>query len=123
MNNKFSSHSKRELNTCDDRLKAIMNRAIIEVDFSIICGFRNQKDQNYAEAMGYSKLKWPNSKHNSLPSLAVDVAPFPINWNDSVRFCELSAIIKRVAEELMIPIVWGGDWVRFPDLPHWQVEK
>lgn len=78
-------------------------------------------DQNYAYDNGFSRLKWPKSKHNSEPSLAVDVAPYPINWNDPVRFVELSKIIKRIADELAVQVIWGGDWSHFPDLAHWEL--
>lgn len=120
--NKFSSHSKKQLATCDNRLQEIMNRAIVEADFSILCGFRPEADQNYAFDNGFSKLKWPKSDHNFYPSRAVDAAPYPINWNDAVRFVQLSHIIKRIAEELFIEIVWGGDWVKFIDMPHYQLK-
>jgi peptidoglycan L-alanyl-D-glutamate endopeptidase CwlK len=122
MMNRFSSHSLAQLKSCDDRLQEIMNRAIKEYDFSILCGYRNEHDQNEAYDTGHSKLKWPKSMHNRFPSLAVDIAPYPINWSDSVAFCELSQIIKRIAEELMIPIVWGGDFAHFVDMPHWELK-
>ena len=120
--NKFSSHSLNQLLTCDEQLQEIMNRAIVEIDFSVLCGFRNEKDQNYAFDNGFSKLKWPESNHNFYPSRAVDIAPYPINWNDTLRFVELSKVIKRIAEELMIDIVWGGDWVKFIDMPHYELK-
>lgn len=119
----FSSNSKKHLATCDERLREIMNRAIKVYDFSVLCGFRNEADQNYAYDNNFSKVKWPNSKHNTLPSLAVDVAPYPIIWQDAVRFTELAIIIKSIANELWIPITWGGDWSRFVDMPHWEVKK
>jgi peptidoglycan L-alanyl-D-glutamate endopeptidase CwlK len=120
--NKFSSHSKAQLKSCDLKLQEIMNRAILEYDFSVICGYRNEHDQNEAFDNGNSKLKFPNSMHNCYPSLAVDVAPYPINWNDTVKFMELSSVIFRIAEELFIEIVWGGDWVKFVDMPHWELK-
>lgn len=119
--NKFSSHSKSQLATCDPRLKEIMTRAIAEYDFSILCGFRNETDQNYAFDNGFSKLKWPRSQHNFYPSHAVDVAPYPINWQDTIKFLELSKVIERIAGELMIPIVWGGYW-KFLDMAHWELK-
>ena len=99
-----------------------MNRALKEFDFSVVCGFRNEESQNYAYDNGFSKKRWPNSKHNVSPSIAVDVAPYPINWKDAVAFCQLAKIIKRIADELMIEVTWGGDWVHFPDLAHWELK-
>lgn len=106
----FSGHSKKALKTCDVRLQEIMNRAILEYDFSVLEGFRDEAAQNYAYDNGFSKVKWPNGKHNRFPSHAVDVMPYPIRWQDPIRCVELSHIVKRIAGELMIPIKWGGDW-------------
>jgi peptidoglycan L-alanyl-D-glutamate endopeptidase CwlK len=53
------------------------------MDCTIICGTRGKAEQNKYFEEGKSKLKWPNSKHNRNPSLAVDVAPFlhgSVSW-------------------------------------------
>ena len=120
---KFSSHSLKELNTCDARLREIMKRAIKVYDFSVICGFRDETAQNYAydHKPQLSKFKWPNSKHNRQPSLAVDVAPYPINWDDPVKFTELAIVIKSIANDLCIPLIWGGEW-RSVDMPHYELK-
>lgn len=118
---KFSSHSKSALATCDVRLQDVMNHAIKICDFSVLCGHRNEEDQNYAYDNGFSRVRWPNGKHNSIPSKAVDVAPYPIMWNDPIRFTELSIVIKDVAKKLKIRIIWGGDWSKFIDMPHYEL--
>ena len=69
------------------------------------------------------------SKHNSFPSLAVDVAPYPINWSDKERFYFFAGYVKATADQMKIKIRWGGDWdgdtkVRdqtFMDLPHYEL--
>ena len=33
----------------------------------------------------------------------------------------LSEVVKAAAEQLGIPIEWGGDWVSFKDGPHFQL--
>jgi peptidoglycan LD-endopeptidase CwlK len=121
MDNHFSSHSLKQLRTCDPALCEIMQRAIREYDFSVLCGHRGEAEQNAAYDEGHTRLKWPHSKHNSYPSRAVDVAPYPVRWSDPVRFVELSKVILRIAGELMIDVEWGGLWSRFPDLPHYQL--
>jgi peptidoglycan L-alanyl-D-glutamate endopeptidase CwlK len=121
MQNTFSSHSKKALLTCDIRLQEILHQAIKEYDFSVLCGFRNEQDQNYAFDNGFSRLKFPRSRHNSSPSLAVDIAPYPIIWNDPVRFIQLSQIIKRIASGLFVELQWGGDWSKFIDMPHYEI--
>jgi peptidoglycan L-alanyl-D-glutamate endopeptidase CwlK len=119
---KFGKQSLRNLSTCHESLQLIMNKAIESVDFSVICGFRDEAKQNEAFNLGFSKLKWPKSKHNENPSLAVDVIPYPVDWNDVFRFFLMAGHILRVAHDLQIPLTWGGTWKSFPDYPHFQLE-
>jgi peptidoglycan L-alanyl-D-glutamate endopeptidase CwlK len=62
--------------------------------------------------MGNSKVKWPNSKHNSKPSRAVDIAPYingKLSWKDE-DCVALSKHILGVASRLGVPLRWGGDF-------------
>ncbi len=58
-----------------------------------------------------------------MPSLAVDLAPYPIDWNDLKRFHELAGRILEVAALLDIPLTWGGHWHSFKDYPHYELPK
>lgn len=107
---KFSRRSKENLATCDQQLQYLFSVVIETWDCSILCGYRNEEDQALAYAKGHSSLLYPDSKHNKTPSLAVDVAPWPIVWDDHVRFGYFAGYVKRVAWEMSIPIRWGGDW-------------
>jgi len=124
---KFSRRSLIQLGSCHIVLQRLMKRVIERTDFSVICGFRNQQEQDKAYADGRSKLKFPHSKHNTSPSLAVDIVPFPVDWDDIDRFKELAAIVKEEwstmpeSEKLRYELVWGGDWATFRDLPHWEI--
>ena len=71
---------------------------------------------------GKSQLPWPKSKHNMKPSLAVDVAPYPIDFKDILRFVMFSDLVKMVAKQLGIDVVWGGDWRSFKDYVHWELK-
>lgn len=110
----FSARSAERLATCDQRLQDILNEAIKYVDFTVLCGHRNEEDQLEAFMEGKSKVVWPNSKHNGLPSKAVDIAPwFPdvkIDWKDIPAFARLAGYIQRIADEKGVKIRWGGDW-------------
>jgi len=125
----FSRASKQKLATCDIRLQRIFDRVIQEYDCSIISGRRDQEEQNELERNGRSKLKFPHSKHNKSPSLAVDAAPYPIDWSDRERAGVFAGFVLGVAFQLGIPIRWGGDWdgdwqVRdnvFDDLWHFEL--
>lgn len=128
---KFSDISRKRLDTCDPRLIKICEAAIQRMNFSVICGHRGQKEQDEAFRMGHSKLKWPASKHNKMPSLAVDLAPFPIDWNDIGRFIHLSEIILDEAKKAGVKVRWGADWNRngkwqdekFRDWPHFEIDE
>lgn len=81
--NHYSDTSKKRLETCHKDLRLIFAHVIIDFDNTIVCGSRDETDQNKAFKEGKSKLKFPHSKHNKLPSLAVDAAPYiagKINW-------------------------------------------
>lgn len=123
---KFSELSKKRLETCHPDLQRLMNEVIKHYDISILCGHRGEEDQNKAFSEGNSKLKWPNSKHNSLPSKAVDIMPNPSDWKDNLRFYHCIGFIKGIADSMNIKIRCGIDWdgdndfkdQTFNDLPH-----
>jgi len=130
----FGSRSRMNLSRSHPDLQRIFNEVIKYYDCAIICGHRNEKDQNKAYNDGLSKLKYPKSKHNSIPSLAVDVVPWfkkkpHIRWNDKAKFYEFAGFVQGIAATLGIPIRWGGNWdmdddltdQSFFDLPHFEL--
>ena len=119
---RFSDTSHAKLLTCHKDLQDICNEAIKIYDFAVICGHRTKEEQQKAFDAGFSKVRWPDSKHNKTPSLAVDLVPYPIDWNDRERFQQLAGIIKGIAHSKLIKIEWGGDW-KMQDLPHFQLMR
>ena len=127
----FSTLSEQRLATCDPRLQAILKEAIRHVDFTIMCGFRGPDEQEDAYRTGRSKVRWPNSKHNRRPSVAVDLAPFPVDWADTARFARLAGYIERIAHEQGVKLRWGGDFdqdgrtvgEKFIDMPHLEIAE
>lgn len=125
----FSKRSLDNLNTAHPDLQKLFNEVIKYRDITILCGHRGKEEQDAAFAAKQSKLKYPNSKHNKIPSLAVDVAPYPINWSDINGFKELASFVLQKAKELGISIRWGGDWdgdgdskdETFLDFPHYEL--
>lgn len=125
----YSDRSKDNLVQCHQDLQTLFNYVIKHRDCSIICGHRGEMDQNAAFDLGHSKLRHPKSKHNKLPSLAVDVLPFPFKgWKDIEQFIIFSNFVKGVAVMLKAygtienDIEYGGDWKTFKDYPHWQIK-
>lgn len=46
---------------------------------------------------------------------AVDLVPYPVDWEGPTRFPKFDAIAKamfQASKELNIPIRWGADWDR-----------
>ncbi len=106
----FSKSSDDKLNTCHPLLQTLFREVVKNYDCTIICGHRGEKEQNEAFANGYSKLKFPKSKHNSNPSRAVDAAPYPIDWKNREKFIHFAGFVSGVAKSLGIEIRCGIDF-------------
>lgn len=140
----FGPRSRRNLNQCHDDLQIVFNEVLTLIDCSVLVGFRPEAEQARAFSAGNSQLQWPHSKHNRSPSLAADVAPYPIIWEESDRvartkvmgrFYLLGGIVICMAERLRLEghithrLRWGGDWdmdgdildQRFDDLAHFEL--
>jgi len=125
----YTKASLKKLDECDPRLKKIFMRVIEVIDCSILEGHRPKHLQDLAFANGNSKVAWPNGKHNKLPSLAVDAAPCPIDWNNRERFVFFAGVVLGIASEQGVKLRWGGDWDSdrdlkdqiFFDLPHFEI--
>lgn len=123
MSYKFSEHSKKQLSTLHPDLQILCEVSINIVDFKIYEGYRSEQKQNEYFEEGTSKLKYPNSKHNNYPSLAMDLYPY-IDGNVSLEqkdFGYLAGQICAVARFMDINLVWGGQWKNFIDLPHFEL--
>ena len=137
---KFSKRSKGNLATADEKLQLLFNEVIKEIDCTIICGHRTPEEQFELFKNGRERVDgwWTvtdkskvvtnldgttkKSRHNYYPSKAVDVVPYPLDWNDIDSFKLLASVVKRKALELGIDVEWGGDWKSFKDYPHWQIK-
>lgn len=125
----FSNRSRAILDTCHGDLQTICRHAIRNFDFSVIEGHRSNERQDQLFHAGKSTLRAGESKHNQTPSQAVDIAPYPIDWNDHRRFHLLAGFMFQSAANHGIALRWGGDWdgdwelddQSFIDLPHFEV--
>lgn len=112
----FGHASIAQLGTCDERLQRILHEAIQHVDFTVIEGHRGKAKQHAAFLAGNSQLDWPLGKHNAIPSRAVDIAPYPIDWSNKTtalaRFTFVAGVIKVIADQQGIKIRFGWDWNR-----------
>jgi peptidoglycan L-alanyl-D-glutamate endopeptidase CwlK len=129
----FSKSSLSQLDTCDPRIQDVMKKVITVFDFTVLEGFRGEEAQNRAYARGFSQVRWPQGKHNSTPSKAVDLAPYPIDWSNSEaarqRFVYLAGWVMATAASMGIKLRYGGDWdgdrdtrdEKFRDLGHFEL--
>lgn len=120
--NKFSERSLANLRTAHPDLRDLAKRILERMDIAVICGYRSKAEQNEAFKKGNSKLKYPQSKHNRCPAMAIDICPYPIDWNDVERFKKMVRIAKEEAEYLGVDITCGADW-NMRDYPHIQLEE
>lgn len=117
---KLGPASRKKLEGLHPNLIAVVTRAI-EVttqDFTVLCGVRTLAEQKELYAQGRTKpgniVTWTlNSRH--LPAAdglgrAVDLAPYPIDWNDLLKFDAIAKAMFGASKELGIPIRWGADW-------------
>jgi peptidoglycan L-alanyl-D-glutamate endopeptidase CwlK len=129
---KFSNHSKKQLDTCDERLQKLFKEVVKHWDCKVLDGRRSIKKQKELYEQGCSKIDGvkTKSKHNHKPSLAADVGPYPIDWDDMERFRAFGGFVLDVASQMGIPIRWGGDWdsdrtfkdQTFIDMPHFEID-
>lgn len=126
---KFSRISEERLATCHPDIQAVCKELIKQFDFTLLEGFRGQKAQDEAYEKGNSHLRYPNSAHNKKPSLAADLAPWPIDWGNLARFREMIyrfdavAAVLRERGELVSEFEYGAFWPNLRDFPHIQIKN
>lgn len=123
---KLGSRSRAELKGVHPDLVRVVERAITlsAVDFSVLEGVRTPERQKALYAKGRTKpgpkVTWTLiSNHFVNPKTglghAVDLAPYPVDWEGPVRFPKFDAIAKAMFEAAKIEgvvIRWGADWDR-----------
>lgn len=117
---RYSTTSLERLNTACIELQDTFRQVIQIYDNSILQGARGEDEQNHYFKTGKSKLRYPQSKHNITAnrpkSLAVDAAPWPIDWDDLESFYYFGGLVVATGFALGHKIRWGGDWDMDGDL-------
>lgn len=120
MANKFSSTSLRRLSLVHPHLRNICHHVIKYHDITVTYGLRTLAEQSKLYDEGLSKTM--NSKHLKQQdgwAWAVDLAPYPIDWNDTKRFYWLAGMMKVIGEHILPTgweLRWGGNWDMDEDL-------
>lgn len=137
----FGKTSQEKLLTCHKDIQAILNELIKIYDFSVLEGHRTLATQQEYFKAGKSKNDGVNtvSKHQSSPSMAVDIMPVAKDTNafsgktlDNARFYFMMGMVQAITIRLLLEgkithnvrfgLDWDGDKIfddqTFMDLPH-----
>ena len=102
---RFGRKSRERLKGVDTRLVNVLNELIKIMDVTIIEGLRSAERQEELLQKGATKVKY--SKH--MEGKAVDLAPYPIDWENRDGFHYMGGMIRGIAKQLNVPVRWGGD--------------
>ena len=89
---KFGKKSKERLRGVHPKLVNVLNELIKIMDVTIIEGLRSEERQKELLEQGKTKTKF--SKH--IKGKAVDLAPYPIDWEDRERFHYMGGMIRGI---------------------------
>lgn len=129
----LSQRSLDRLVGVDERLQRVVKRAIelSKQDFMVLEGVRTRQQcmTNYGKGRtiaqcvakdvpaqyanpNAAKVTWLNdpfaSKH--VTGKAVDLVPYPVDWNDLKKFDVIAKAMLQAAKELGVAVRWGADW-------------
>lgn len=142
MTYRLSQKSLQKLSGVHPKLQSVVKRAIqlTNQDFMVLEGVRTPERQKELYAQGRTKpgakVTWTlTSNHFVNPKTgfghAVDLVPWPIDWNDLKKFDEISRAMFEAAKELGVELRWGADWDRDgkprergeSDSPHFELHQ
>lgn len=120
---KLGPRSQSRLKGVHPDLVKVVERAIeiTTVDFTVLEGVRTPERQKVLfEAEASTTL---NSRH--ITGHAVDLGAWvdnQVDWSWPL-YHKIAVAMKEAAKELNVAIVWGGDWSRFKDGPHYELDR
>ena len=124
--------ASRNIKDCDVRLEIAWNKVLQTWDHPAVpfltCTHRTHAEQTELYSIGRTKpgkkvtnAKAGQSKHNSLPSLAFDVAfknpGGSLNWD-----VKLFRILAEKLRQVEPAIIWGGNFRTLRDNPHYEIQ-
>ena len=117
----MDARSERNLEGVHADLVRVVRRAAKKADFIVTEGLRTVARQKQLVAAGASKTM--NSRH--ITGHAIDVAALvggKVRW-DWPLYANIAKHMKQAADDLKVPIIWGGDWRTFKDGPHFELDR
>ena len=123
---RLGSNSKKNLYGVDAELYKVVELAltISKIDFGIPSdgGIRTAERQNELYKDKKSKLDGYNKKSYHQSGKAFDVFAYvdgKASWS-AKHLTHIATAILAAASQLGVPLEWGGHWVSFVDMPHFQ---
>ena len=112
---KLGKTSLARLQGVDETLVNVVKRAIeiSEVDFTVMEGVRTLERQRELYAQGRTapgKIVTWTMKSKHIEGKAVDLVPYPLDWNDLEKFNKIKDAMFQAAKELDVNLRWGADW-------------
>jgi len=116
----LGNKSKETLKGVHPKLVKVIERAIelSSQDFTVLEGVRTPERQKQLYAQGRTKpgpiVTWTLKSRHFVQEdgygHAVDLAPYPIDWNDLSKFNSIANAMFQASKELGVTIRWGADW-------------
>lgn len=135
MPNSFTDAELRMLEQLDERLRLVVTLVNDITPVRVIETHRTPARQAALLKSGATKVA--RGKHNTLPSMAIDMIPEAamsggaIQWSNAMEFGHFAGLVRGVAHCMQVPVRWGGDWDRdfdlddnrFDDLVHFEIDE
>jgi len=117
----MTARDKTRLAGVHPDLVAVVVAARQQISFIVMEGMRTRERQAQLVKSGASRTM--DSRH--LTGHAVDLAPTvdgEVRW-DWPLFYPMAKALKDAAKARGIALVWGGDWPKFRDGPHFELNR
>ena len=137
----FGPTSRARLAGVHPDLVRVVERAIqiSAIDFMVLEGVRTPARQRELYAQGRTKpgrkVTWTLTSNHFVAAdgfgHAVDLAPWPVDWDRPSKFDAIAKAMFAAAAELGVAIRWGADWDRDgrprergeTDSPHFELAR
>jgi len=135
----LGDQSKKRLVGVHPDLVAVVKRAmeVTKQDFTVLCGVRTAKEQAREYAKGRTtpgpQVTWVKKSRHEVAEdgygYAVDIVPYPVDWNTLSKFDAIADAMQQAAKEYGVKIRSGADWdgdgklreKGESDSPHWEI--
>lgn len=119
----LSAKSLAKLEGVHPSMAKVVKRAaaLSSQDFTVLEGVRTPARQKELYAQGRTApgpvVTWVKTSNHFVNTKtgfghAVDLCPWPIDWNDAAKFDAISKVMFQAAKDLGVTIRWGADWDR-----------